>query len=58
MTTEAKINRFIEGLERNKRLTRSFLKIVTELEEEGFDLAKYMADREKRKMRNNRREAI
>ena len=51
MKTEAKINRFIEMLERNKRYSLSFIKLITELEDEGYDLAKYMQLRENWKRR-------
>ena len=51
MKTEAKINRFIEMLERNKRYSLSFIKLITELEDEGYDLVKYMQLRENRKRR-------
>ena len=46
MKTEAKINRFIEMLERNKRYSLSFIKLITELEDEGYDLVEYMQLRE------------
>ena len=51
MKTEAKINRFIEMLERNKRYSLSFIKLITELEDEGYDLVKYMQLRENWKRR-------
>jgi len=58
MTTEAKINKFIEMLERNKHLTKSFFRVVTELKEDGFDITRYMQEREQWKRRNNKRGEI
>ena len=56
MKTEAKINRFIEMLERNKQYSLSFIKLIAELEDEGYDLTKYMQLRENWKKRKyNRR---
>jgi len=59
MKTEAKINRFIEMLERNKRYRLSFIKLITELEDEGYNLVEYMQLRENWKKRKyNRKEKI
>ena len=59
MKTEAKINRFIEMLERNKRYSLSFIKLITELEDEGYDLVEYMQLRENWERRKyNRKEKI
>jgi len=54
MKTEAKINRFIEMLERNKRYSLSFIKLITELEDEGYNLVEYMQLRENWKRRNRK----
>jgi len=51
MKTEAKINRFIEMLERNKRYRLSFIKLIAELEDEGYNLVEYMQLRENWKRR-------
>ena len=59
MKTEAKINRFIEMLERNKRYSLSFIKLIAELEDEGYNLVEYMQLRENWKRRKyNRKEKI
>ena len=59
MKTEAKINRFIEMLERNKRYRLSFIKLIAELEDEGYNLVEYMQLRENWKKRKyNRKEKI
>ena len=54
MKTEAKINRFIEMLERNKRYSLSFIKLIAELEDEGYNLVEYMQLRENWKRRNRK----
>ena len=54
MKTEAKINRFIEMLERNKRYRLSFIKLIAELEDEGYNLVEYMQLRENWKRRNRK----
>ena len=54
MKNEAKINRFIEMLERNKRYRLSFIKLIAELEDEGYNLVEYMQLRENWKRRNKK----